>query len=147
MRKVVWLALALLGGCSTVVEDQQMPGMDMKRFTVGERRIDVLKTLGPPAVSARDGANSCDLYRYAHTVSRAGQATIDVGETAGNFFTFGLFSSVVGMPAEDALKGKKRTAWFCYNGDEQLVSLTDGAPSGTVPAKPAAAQPTKQASR
>jgi hypothetical protein len=120
-------ALVVLSGCSTVVEDQQMPGMDLKRFTLGERRIDVIKTLGPPAVSAKDGANSCDLYRYAHTVSRAGQGVIDVGETAGNFFTFGLFGAMA-MPAEDAMKGKRREAWFCYAADERLVSMTDQGP-------------------
>ena len=120
-----WLAaLAVLGGCSTVVEDQQMPGMDFRRFTLGERRIDIIKVLGPPAASAKDGANSCDLYRYAHTVSRAGQGAINVGETAGNFFTFGLFGAMA-MPAEDAMKGKKREAWFCYAADERLVSMTD----------------------
>lgn len=134
----LWVALILagLGGCSTVVEDQQMPGMDFKRFTLGQRRIDIIKTVGPPALSAKDGANSCDLYRYAHTVSRAGQGAIDVGETAGNFFTFGLFSSVVGMPAEDAVKGKRREIWFCYSADELLVSMSDQIQT---PPKPVAA--------
>lgn len=101
-----------------------MPGMDMKRFAVGERRIDVIKSLGIPATSVKDGANSCDVYRYAHTVSRAGQGAINIGETAGNFFTFGLFSAVA-MPAEDSMKGKIHKAWFCYSSDERLISVVD----------------------
>jgi hypothetical protein len=118
------VCLALIGGCSTVVEDQQMPGMDVHKFAVGERRIDVIKALGIPAVSVKDGANSCDVYRYAHTVSRAGQGAINVGETAGNFFTLGLFS-VVAMPAEESMKGKIHRVWFCYSSDEALVSVVD----------------------
>jgi hypothetical protein len=113
-----------MAGCSTVVEDQQVPGVDMSKFTIGERRIDVIKTLGIPATSAKDGANSCDVYRYAHTVSRAGQGAINVGETAGNFFTFGLFGAVA-MPAEDSMKGKIHKVWFCYSSDERLVSVVD----------------------
>jgi hypothetical protein len=125
----------ILGGCSTVVEDQQMPGVNMSKFAAGERRIDVIKTLGIPAVSARDGANSCDVYRYAHTVSRAGQGAIDVGETAGNFFTFGLFGAVA-LPAEEAMKGKIHTVWFCYSKDERLVSVAEMGRTAT-PAAPA----------
>lgn len=127
MRKVSWCALCVavgLGGCSTVVEDKPTAGIDMKRFAVGERRIDILKSLGVPATSTRDGPNSCDIYRYAHTVNRAGQAGLDVVDTAGNFFTFGLFG-VVTSPAREAMDGKVQTVFFCYSGDELLVSVVD----------------------
>jgi hypothetical protein len=33
------------------------------------------------------------------------------------------------MPAEDAMKGKRREAWFCYAADERLVSMTDPGPA------------------
>jgi hypothetical protein len=130
-------ASLIVGGCSTVVEDQQMPGVNMSKFAAGERRIDIIKTLGIPAVSAKDGPNSCDVYRYAHTVSRAGQGAIDVGETAGSFFTFGLFGAVA-MPAEEAMKGKIHTVWFCYSSDERLVSVVE---MGRKPAPAAAPTP------
>jgi hypothetical protein len=133
-------ASLIVGGCSTVVEDQQMPGMNMSKFAAGERRIDVIKSLGIPAVSAKDGPNSCDVYRYAHTVSRAGQGAIDVGETAGNFFTFGLFGAVA-MPAEEAMKGKIHTVWFCYSSDERLVSVVEMGRKPVGAATPAAPSP------
>ena len=127
-------ASLIVGGCATVVEDQQTPGVNISKFAAGERRIDVIKALGIPAVSAKDGPNACDVYRYAHTVSRAGQGAINVGETAGNFFTFGLFGAVA-TPAEEAMKGKIHTVWFCYSTDERLVSVAEvgGKPAAPAP--------------
>ena len=129
------LVAIMLGGCSTVMEAQRPDPVDLHRYAVGQRRIEVLSRLGPPASTLQDGPNSCDVYKlYTNGVSRVGKGAIIFTEAAADFFTLGL-AEVVATPGEAATKNKLHTVLACYAPDQTLVSLMDeGRTIMTLPA-------------
>jgi hypothetical protein len=150
MRKspiVFGMVVVLLAGCSTVMEYNRPAAVYIKRFQLGERRVDVVAKLGEPRMSLADGANSCDVYHLVvHSATRGEKAGIILGEAAADFFTVGV-AEVALTPAEAASRSKPHTVMFCYSSGEALAYVRDegkivtGAPP-TVPASaptPAAA--------
>jgi hypothetical protein len=120
-------AALALGGCSTVMEANRPQAVNLKKFTIGEKRIDIIAQLGSPTGSEKDGERSCDVYSiYIHGVNGAGKGAIIVGEAAADVFTAGLFE-VIATPAEAASKNKKHTVLFCYSSANALDLIrTDG---------------------
>ena len=129
------------------MEAQRPDPVDLHRYTLGQRRIEVLSRLGSPTSSVQDGANSCDVYKlYTNGVSRVGKGAIIATEAAADFFTLGL-AEVVATPGEAATKNKLHTVLVCYAPDQTLVSITDegkavmampvaDAPTGSAPIPP-----------
>lgn len=116
------------------MEAQRPDPVDLHRYTLGQRRIEVLSRLGSPASSVQDGPNSCDVYKlYTNGVSRMGKGAIIATEAAADFFTLGL-AEVVATPGEAATKNKLHTVLVCYAPDQTLVSITDeGKPVMAMP--------------
>jgi hypothetical protein len=122
----VTVLLALAGGvaaCSPVMEAYRPDPVDLAQFKVGEPRLDVLKALGPPSASAKDGPNSCDLYQlYIHGPDSGGKAAIAAGEAVADVFTIGL-AEVIFTPTEVATKNSKYSVTMCYDPDEKLAAI------------------------
>lgn len=115
----------VLGGCSTVMEANRPAAVNLKKFAVGDKRIDIIAKLGTPTSTEKDGEKACDVYSlYTHGVNRAGKGAIMVGEAAADFVTAGLFE-VVATPAEAASRAKKHTVLFCYSGGNALQLIRD----------------------
>jgi hypothetical protein len=127
MRGLIFLVLGStsLGACSTVMEANRPSAVNISKYSLGEKRLDVLSSPGAPASSVKDGANSCDVYKlYTKGTSKAGKAGIIFTEAAADFFTLGL-AEAVATPAEAATKSNLHTVLICYGQDEKLVSLRD----------------------
>lgn len=122
---VLILSATSLGACSTVMEANRPAAVNISKYSLGERRLDVVSSLGAPASSVKDGPNSCDVYKlYTKGTSKAGKAGIIFTEAAADFFTLGL-AEAVATPAEAATKSNIHTVLICYDGEEKLVSLHD----------------------
>lgn len=119
------IAAISLGGCSTVMEANRPAPVNLHRFSVGQRRFDVLSAIGAPVASDKDGVYSCDLYKlYTHGTSAVGKGAIIAGEAAADVFTLGLFE-VIGTSGEAATKSKIHTVMFCYSGEGTLAYAKD----------------------
>ena len=116
------------------MEAQRPDPVDMTQFKVGQSHIQVLKVLGPPLTTAKDGANSCDLYQlYTHGPASGGKAAIAAGEAVADVFTLGL-SEVVFTPTEALTKNSKYAVTMCYDGEDKLVSIEQSDhPAGDAP--------------
>ena len=123
-RIIVVQALAgSVVACSPVMEAYRPDPIDMEQFKVGETRLEVLKVLGPPLASGKDGPNSCDLYQlYIHGPDSGGKAAIAAGEAIADVFTIGL-SEVIFTPAEVATKNSKYSVTMCYDPAEKLAAI------------------------
>jgi hypothetical protein len=123
--KLIWFAgVVTLGGCSTVMEANRPPSVNLHRFAAGERRFDVVADVGAPIASEKDGAKSCDIYKlYTQGVSDAGKGAIILTEAAADFFTVGLAEALT-TPGEAMTKSKLHTVLFCYKDDGRLTSVT-----------------------
>jgi hypothetical protein len=133
MNRIV-VVLAFAGGlaaCSPVMEAYRPDPIDMTQFNTGEPRLQVLKVLGPPLATAKDGPNSCDLYQlYIHGPGSGGKAAIAAGEAIADVFTIGL-SEVVFTPTEVATKNSKYAVTMCYDPNEKLAAIqTSDRPLG-----------------
>jgi hypothetical protein len=127
MRRFVLLAVAAttLGACSTVMEANRPAAVNINKYGLGEKRLDVMSKLGAPVSTVRDGANSCDVYQlYTKGTSKAGKVGIIFTEAAADVFTLGL-AEVVATPTEAATKSHTHTVLICYDADEKLVSMRD----------------------
>jgi hypothetical protein len=128
MGKSHLLALApliLLGACSTVMEANRPSAVNISKYNLGQKRLDVVSSLGAPINTVKDAGNSCDVYKlYTKGTSKAGKAGIIFTEAAADFFTLGL-AEAVATPAEAATKSNLHTVLICYDTDERLVSLRD----------------------
>ena len=123
----VWIIImcALLGACSPVMEANRPDPIDLKKFTPGERRFDVLAELGNPVASAPESDTSCDIYKlYTHGPEAAGKGAIAAGEIVADIFTIGL-AEVIFTPVEAATRNSKHTVLFCYSQDNKLVSVKE----------------------
>jgi hypothetical protein len=119
------LAAVLLGSCSTVMEYNRPEATDLKQFYIGEKRVDVISSIGPATTSVKDGDNTCDVYSlYTGGVSRAGKAGIIFVEAAADVLTLGI-TEVVATPAEAASKSKRHTVMLCYSATESLSEVRD----------------------
>jgi hypothetical protein len=99
--------------------------VNLKNFTVGEKKINVVSEIGSPVASAPDGSDSCDIYKlYTHGPEAAGKGAIAAGEILADIFTIGL-AEVVFTPVEAATKNSKHTVLFCYDQDAKLVSVKE----------------------
>ena len=133
------LASSSLGACSTVMEANRPTAVNIRKYSLGEKRLDVLSSLGVPTSSVKDGANSCDVYKlYTKGTSKAGKAGIIFTEAAADFFTLGL-AEAIATPAEAATKSNIHTVLICYDEGEKLVSLRDEG--RTVQEYPTASRP------
>lgn len=123
LRMTVVLGLASsMVACSPVMEAYRPDPVDMTQFKVGEPKLEVLKELGPPLASAKQGANSCDLYQlYIHGPASGGKAAIAAGEAVTDVFTLGL-AEVIWTPTEVLTKNSKYPVTMCYDPDDKLVS-------------------------
>src|ERR1700751_5508065 len=108
-------AALALGGCSTVMEANRPQAVNLKKFAIGEKRIDIIAQLGTPTSSEKDGERSCDVYSlYLHGENRPVKAPFIAGEPAADLVPVGVFE-VIAPPAEAASKNKKHTVLFCYS--------------------------------
>ena len=128
MRKSISIAIAsvlVLGGCSTVMEANRPAPVNLSKYSLGEKRMDVISTLGAPKNSVKDGDNSCDVYELYTTGNNKGQkAAVILGEAGADLFTAGLFE-LVATPAEAVTKSKQHTVLLCYASDSSLISVKD----------------------
>jgi len=114
-----------VSGCSTVMEANRPTAVNIRKYQIGEKRIDVVASIGATANSVKDGSDSCDVYRlYTRGTSKAGKVGIIFGEAAADFFTIGL-AEVVATPTEAATKSNIHTVLFCYDPDEKLTAILD----------------------
>jgi hypothetical protein len=114
-----------LAGCSTVMEANRPPAVNINQYKVGDRRIDVISRLGAPLNTVKDNANSCDVYKlYTKGTSKAGKVGIIFTEAAADVFTLGL-AEAVATPTEAATKSNTHTVLICYDANEALVSIRD----------------------
>jgi len=102
----------------------------------------VLKAVGPPLTSAKQGDNSCDIYQlYVHGPDAGGKAALAAGEAVADIFTIGL-AEVIFTPAEIVTKNSKYPVTFCYGTDDKLVSIqADERPAGQVDTAAASSGP------
>jgi hypothetical protein len=121
----VFMFALVLGACSTVMEYNRPEPVDLSQFITGERRLDVIKVLGPPLASVNDAGKSCDVYHlYTHGVGGAGKAGIIFAEGVADVFTLGL-AEVVTTPTESATKSQLHPVTMCYGQDSLLVSVEE----------------------
>jgi hypothetical protein len=115
--------------------------VDLTQFHPGDRRIDVVKVLGPPLTSMNDGPKSCDIYHlYTRGPNSAGKAGIALVEGAADVFTLGL-AEVVATPVEAGTKNSLYPVTMCYNQNAILLSVEEQSqPIGVSPAPAAASQ-------
>ncbi len=107
------------------MEANRPSAVNISKYSLGQKRLEILSSLGSPVSSVKDGPNSCDVYKlYTKGTSKAGKAGIIFTEAAADFFTLGL-AEVVATPAEAATKSNLHTVLICYDGEEKLVSLRD----------------------
>jgi hypothetical protein len=107
------------------MEANRPQAVNLHKFAVGDKRIDIIAKVGSPTSTEKDGDKSCDVYRiYTHGVNRAGKGAIIVGEAAADLFTVGLFE-VVATPTEAATKAKQHTVLFCYSDQATLQLIRD----------------------
>jgi hypothetical protein len=126
----------MLGGCSTVMEANRPDPVDLQKYSVGEKRMDVIARLGAPESSVKDGDKSCDIYKlYTRGVTKVDKGAIILGEAAADVFTLGLAEAVT-TTGEAVTKNKKHTVLICYSVEDLLVSILDEGKS--VPAAPVA---------
>ncbi len=124
-RIVAVAMLVSMGGCSTVMEANRPSAVNLKRFSPGQKHLDVISVLGAPQMSEKDSDKNCDVYRlYTKGTSKTGKGAIIVGEAAADVFTLGLFE-VVATPGEALTKSNAHVVLFCYSEDNLLVSVTD----------------------
>ncbi len=126
MRPATWLWLsALVTACSPVMEATRPDPVDINRFVIGEKRVDILAEFGNPAATVPDAGHSCDIYKlYTKGPDAVGKGVIAAGEIVGDFFTLGL-SEVLFTPVEAATRNSKHTVLFCYDGDARLLSVKE----------------------
>lgn len=118
-------AIALLGGCSTVMEAERPSAVNLDRFAPGQKRVDVVAQIGTPQGQVKDGELGCDVYKlYTKGTSKAAKGGIIVTEAAADVFTLGLAEAVL-TPAQGLTKSHLHTVMFCYNGEERLASIRD----------------------
>jgi hypothetical protein len=104
-----------LCACSTIMEFQRPDPIDLTQFHPGERRIVVVKVLGPQLTSMNDGPQSCDIYHlYTKGPNSAGKAGIALVEGAADVFTLGL-AEVVSTPVEAGTKNSLYPVTMCYD--------------------------------
>ncbi len=135
-KSVIAASVLLLGGCSTVMEANRPAPVNLNKYSVGEKRMDVIATLGAPKGTVKDGDNSCDVYAlYTKGKSKGQKAAVILGEGAADLFTAGLFE-IVATPAEAVTKSKPDTVLVCYAPDSSLISIKDEgkAVAGQAPA-------------
>jgi hypothetical protein len=115
----------ILAACSPVMEANRPDPIDLKQFTPGEKKFDVLAQIGSPVASAPDSGLSCDIYKlYTRGPEAVGKGAIAAGEIVADIFTIGL-AEVVFTPVEAATKNSKHTVLFCYDQDSKLVSVKE----------------------
>jgi hypothetical protein len=141
------LGACFLGACSTVMEANRPPAVNLDGFAMGSKRMDVIAQLGSPNSTEADGDRYCDVYGlYTRSLNRAQKGVIMVGEATADIFTGGLFEAFA-TPAEVATKAKKDTVLFCYTNDGALQSIVDeGKPVRRAETKPPA-EPVKEAAK
>ena len=133
------LALSLCA-CSTVMEFQRPDPIDLAQFHPGERRIDVVKVLGPPLTSMNDGPKSCDIYHlYTHGPNAMGKAGIALVEGAADVLTLGV-AEVVSTPVEAGTKNSLYPVTMCYDKNAVLLSVDEASQPIGAPAPAAASQ-------
>ena len=121
---VVAASTLLLSGCSTVMEANRPAPVSLAKYTPGEKRVDVISTLGAPKTTVKDGDNSCYVYElYTSGNSKSQKTAVILGEAGADLFTAGLFE-LVATPAEAATKSKPHTVLMCYANDA-LVAVKD----------------------
>jgi hypothetical protein len=128
-----------LCACSTIMEFQRPDPIDLTQFHPGERRIDVVKVLGPPLTSMNDGPQSCDIYHlYTKGPNSAGKAGIALVEGAADVFTLGL-AEVVSTPVEAGTKNSLYPVTMCYDKTAVLLSVEEASQSVGAPPPPSVA--------
>lgn len=99
--------------------------VSLANYRVGQKRVDVISTLGPPKTTVQDGDKSCDVYQlYTTGNNKAQKAAVILGEAGADLFTLGLFE-VVATPAEAITKSKAHTVLLCYSDGNLLQTITD----------------------
>jgi hypothetical protein len=99
--------------------------VDIDRFVIGEKRIEILAEVGNPAATVSDAGHSCDIYKlYTRGPGAVEKGAIAAGEIAGDFFTLGL-SEVLFTPVEAATRNSKHTVLFCYDSEGKLLSAKE----------------------
>ncbi len=114
-----------LAACGPVMEATRPDPVDVSTFVPGQKRMDVLAEVGNPAASAKDGEDSCDIYRlYTRGPGGVGKGVAAAGEAVVDVMTLGL-SEVLFTPVEAATRNSKHTVVFCYGPQERLVSVKE----------------------
>lgn len=134
MMKRILIAIApvvmMSAGCSTVMEARRPDPVDLRQFSIGDRRFDIVTQIGAPLATETEGSESCDVYKLVtHGVHRAGKAAIILGEAAADVYTLGLFE-VIATPVEGATASAPHTVAFCYSADRKLQSISESRPGG-----------------
>jgi hypothetical protein len=148
-RALLVLSVLGLGACSTVMEANRPAPVNLAKYSVGEKRLDVIATLGAPKSTVQDGDKSCDVYElYTKGNNRAQKTAVILGEAGADLFTLGLFE-VLATPAEAASKSRPHIVLVCYASDGTLALVRDegrdvnhhgaATPAGAQPATPTAA--------
>ena len=123
------LSLALfISGCSPVMEATRPTPVDTSQFAVGERRVQVVESIGAPTANVKDRYQSCDVYKlYTRGPGGLCEGVIAASEGAADVVTLGL-AEVLFTPLEAGTRNAKHTVTFCYGKDDKLVSLNDAPP-------------------
>ena len=120
--------LALLSGCSPVMEATRPTPVDTSQFAVGETRLQIVEAIGAPTANVKDGDQSCDVYKlYTRGPGGVGKGAIAAGEAVGDVLTLGL-TEIVFTPIEGGTRNARHTVTFCYDKESKLVSLNDSLP-------------------
>jgi hypothetical protein len=127
--------VALIGGCSTVMEAERPSATNLSEFSSGQRHVDVVAKLGTATGKVDDAGLSCEVYKL-HTkgTNMAGKTGIIVTEAAADLFTLGL-AEVILTPAQAASKAGVHTVLFCYDGTDTLHKIRDAGVERPLAAK------------
>ena len=125
MKNLFLIAVIMsTAACAPIMEANRPDPVDMSQFATGESRINVVSQLGSPTSTLPDKGNSCDIYKlYTKGPGKLLKGAIAAGEIVADIVTVFL-AELIFTPTEAATKDDRHAVVFCYNKDNNLVSLT-----------------------
>jgi hypothetical protein len=129
MKNFAVLAILALSACSTGMEESRPVPVDLSKAKPGESRLNVVSTFGAPSGQISTSTGSCDIYSmYTSGLGGFGKGVVTGGEVLTDVATLGL-AEVIWTPVQSATRPAKHTVLFCYNKNDQLVSVSNKNPT------------------